>query len=85
MKSTITKWLSILYILIFICSCEEEIDYFYIRPELKDWGYYEEGSYWIYQNDSTLAIDSIYITSTLCSRVLLFLTKKYDILVKSLL
>lgn len=44
-------------------SCEEEPDYYPIPQVLKDWAYFEKGSYWIYQNDSTLLTDSIFISA----------------------
>ena len=33
-----------------------------LRQEIKDWGYFEMGSYWVFQNDSTLYIDTLRVT-----------------------
>jgi len=35
----------------------------YIRQEVRDWGYFEEGSYWVFQNDSTLTLDTLRVTN----------------------
>ncbi len=59
----VLKFLIILISSFLYISCEEEPNYYSIPQILKDWGYFKEGSYWIYQNDSTLITDSIYISS----------------------
>lgn len=57
------KYLALLSFCVLLLSCEEEPDYYAIPKLLKDWAYFEKGSYWIYQNDSTLLTDSIFISS----------------------
>jgi len=33
-----------------------------LRQGVKDWGYFEKGSYWVFQNDSTLRLDTLRVT-----------------------
>jgi len=35
----------------------------YISNEFLSWCYFNKGSYWIYQNDSTLVMDSVFLIS----------------------
>jgi hypothetical protein len=56
------KYLILLSFCVFILSCEKEPNYYPIPQILKDCGLYKKGSYWIYQNDSTMITDSIYIS-----------------------
>ncbi len=35
---------------------------FPVTQSLKDWGYFKKGSYWIFRDSLTLAIDSVYVT-----------------------
>lgn len=51
---------SFLIILLFSCKKEEK-QHFYVPSEFKRWTVFNKGSYWIFQNDSTLEIDSTYI------------------------
>jgi hypothetical protein len=37
--------------------------YYYIMEETKKYAVFQKGSYWIYQKDSSLIIDSIYVDS----------------------
>jgi hypothetical protein len=56
-----------LYVLLFfstIFSGCEKTEHYYLPQEIKDWGYFKEGSCWIYQNVATGVLDSIYVTST---------------------
>jgi len=46
-----------------LSSCNKEIPEYYIRQELKDYGMFLNGSYWIYRNDSTGETDSVYVTN----------------------
>ena len=54
--------ISMLSLIIFIGGCEKTY-YLDIPSELKDWGYFKEGSYWIYKESNTNKIDSIYVVS----------------------
>ena len=51
----------LLYFLIF-SSCEKEHhSYYYLTDYAKTYGAFNIGSYWIYQQDSSILIDSIYV------------------------
>jgi hypothetical protein len=43
-------------------SCKKEETHYYISEEFKAWGLFQKGSYWIYKNDSTFILDSVYLT-----------------------
>ncbi|MBC8321440.1 MAG: hypothetical protein H8E34_12040 [Bacteroidetes bacterium] len=42
-------------------SSDEELPYYTISKEFKDYCWFDDGSYWIFQNDSTLVTDSVKI------------------------
>jgi len=43
-------------------SCEKtKYHHYYVSEETKEWFLFQPGSYWIYQNDSTGATDSVFI------------------------
>ena len=45
-----------------IYSCKKtEPEHFYISDAFKRWTVFQTGSYWIFQNDSTLAKDSVFV------------------------
>jgi hypothetical protein len=44
-------------------SCNDEKLVKIINPELKDWGIFEKGSYWVYREESSNAIDSFWVDS----------------------
>jgi hypothetical protein len=50
--------ISIISLLIYSCKKKEPV--FYISQLSKDYCYYKTGSYWIYKNDSTGILDSIF-------------------------
>jgi hypothetical protein len=47
---------------LFISSCKKEGKHYYISEEFNSWCFFNRGSYWIYRNDSTLLLDSVYLT-----------------------
>lgn len=54
----------IIYLLLtlFLFSCEKETyEYFYIPDSVKAWGLYQVGSYWIYKDEDTGQLDSVYV------------------------
>jgi len=47
-----------------VASCKkEEGKHFYISDAFKRWTLFNKGSYWIYRNDSTLMMDSVFLKS----------------------
>jgi hypothetical protein len=49
-------------VFLFINSCnKEETEHIRVSNEFKRWTVFPNGSYWIFQNDSTLAIDSVFV------------------------
>jgi hypothetical protein len=61
MKGIITSIFLISFI-ICISSCKKlPRQYYYLTPNAKDYVAFQKGSYWIFQNDSTLIQDSIYV------------------------
>jgi hypothetical protein len=53
-------------ILIFFISLgcgKPDVIHRYLRDYEKSFVFFKPGTYWIYQNDSTLAVDSLYVTS----------------------
>jgi hypothetical protein len=62
MKKGIFFFLSILIFLsiLVLPSCEKDYPHYTIRPELLPYAIFYEGSYWIYQNDSTGELDSAF-------------------------
>ncbi len=57
------KWFFLTFYFLFMIACEDEPNYYPIPKILKEWGYYQTGSYWIYQNDSSMIFDSVFVTS----------------------
>jgi hypothetical protein len=54
----------IIYLLLTLVlfSCEKETyQYFYIPDSVKAWGLYQVGSYWIYKDEDTGQLDSVYV------------------------
>ncbi|HYV93760.1 MAG TPA: hypothetical protein VE978_18435 [Chitinophagales bacterium] len=45
-------------LIFFGCAPRECGGTYYVPQECKDYGYFLKGSYWVYQNDSTLQLDS---------------------------
>ncbi len=60
----------IISFLVFIAiSCEKtKYHHRYVSTETKEWFLFQPGSYWIYQNDSTKATDSVFIKEGPTSR-----------------
>jgi hypothetical protein len=54
---------SLLACALLACSCHDEPVGIPLPPEMKEWVYFKPGSYWIYQNDSTGEIDSVFVVS----------------------
>jgi len=44
-------------------SCKKDPDFYPVSDEFKPWFLFQQGSFWIFQNDSTLDLDSVYIKS----------------------
>lgn len=59
MKPTILVML--VFLLISISSCKKELPHYPISDDMKQFFAYQKGSYWIYQNDSTMMLDSTYV------------------------
>ncbi len=59
MKPTILVML--VFLLISISSCKKELAHYPISDDMKQFFAYQKGSYWIYQNDSTMMLDSTYV------------------------
>lgn len=56
-----------LFLLLLFAACQkddEPIPHYPLEQDKKDWGYFEKGSYWIYQNDSTLEVDTVRVDKT---------------------
>jgi hypothetical protein len=47
--------------LAFACKKEEKPVHSTVSAEMKAWAVFSPGSYWIYQNDSTYELDSVYV------------------------
>jgi len=51
-----------LILTLILFSCEKETyEYFYISDNTKNWGLYQVGSYWIYKDEDTGQLDSVYV------------------------
>ena len=46
----------------FSISCKKELPHYYVSDAFKSWTVFNKGSYWIFQNDSTLIFDSVFVT-----------------------
>lgn len=46
---------------LFLPSCKKSIPEYYIRQELKEYSVFQNGSYWIYRNDSSGINDSAFV------------------------
>jgi len=44
------------------CKKKNSGQHVYISEAFKSWTYFNKGSYWVYKNDSTLAIDSVFLS-----------------------
>jgi hypothetical protein len=56
------RWL--LFIFIFGCllsSCKKDPDYYPLSTEFQKYYLFQQGSYWVYENDSTGVLDSVYL------------------------
>ena len=62
MKKTITNIL-IISILISLFACKKEVVYVPLSQEIKDYAVFNEGTYWIYRNDSTLELDTFTVAN----------------------
>ncbi len=61
------KTLFFLAIIGFVSSCckkDTPPPTYYVPQELKDWMYYKQGSYWVYQDSASNINDSVYVTSS---------------------
>jgi len=57
------KAILVLFCCLPILGCEKT-EYYYLNQEIKDWGLFNEGSYWVYRNINNGDLDSVYVTST---------------------
>lgn len=56
------KWQNVLFLILLLESCSKpETKYYYLTDFEKSVACFQKGSYWIYQNDSTLVTDSVYV------------------------
>ena len=53
----------LLLLTFFSCKKQKEVDTFYIPQFLKDYTFFNKGSYWIFKNEVTEELDSCYIIS----------------------
>lgn len=53
--------LFIIISVIFISCKKEDVTHLKVSQEFRHWTVFEKGSYWIFKNDSTQAMDSVYI------------------------
>ena len=50
------------FVICFLLSCGgEERDLLTLSPAIKEWASFKEGSYWIFSNDSTGSLDSLFV------------------------
>ena len=58
------NWL-LFFLFIFLPGCKKHPDHhYYLTDDAKKYTAFQKGNYWIYQNDSTLITDSMYVDST---------------------
>ena len=69
MKKIILIILGLPFIL-FCCKDPDEIHH-EPKPELKAWGVFQKGTWWVYQEENTKAIDSFWVDS--------FVTKEFQL------
>ncbi|MDP1622753.1 MAG: hypothetical protein Q8M08_10500 [Bacteroidales bacterium] len=59
---TIIKIIIGILVFMIVYSCrKDEPKHYYISDAFKRWTVFKKGSYWIFQNDSTLAFDSVFV------------------------
>lgn len=51
----------VLFLSLFLISCNRNGTHYPVTDEFKKWTLFGEGSYWIYRNDSTMLIDSVFL------------------------
>lgn len=62
MKKSIMLSLAFLTIAFYISSCKDpDPVYNQVRQELKDWGAFKEGTWWVYKEENLKIRDSIFI------------------------
>jgi hypothetical protein len=49
---------------LFLANCKDEVTVVRIEPELKEWGFFEKGSWWVYEEEVTKQRDSFWVDST---------------------
>lgn len=59
----ITAIFAVILTVFIIGGCKKKETYYYVSNENKAWTLFNEGSYWIYRNDSTLVLDSTVVAS----------------------
>ncbi len=63
-KRTTSGYIPIFIVLgLLFFSCKKDPDFYPVSDEFKPWFLFQQGSYWIFRNDSTLDLDSVYIKS----------------------
>jgi len=45
-------------------SCKKKVPNYYVSQGLKDWGYFNAGSQWVYRNDSTGVKETVWENNT---------------------
>ena len=51
-----------IFLIIIISSCNK-VPYYPVSNEMKEWFSFQKGSYWVYKDDSTGALDSAFVTA----------------------
>ena len=46
------------------CKPPQDVDFYDLTDDVRDFGVFQTGTYWVYQNDSTLQIDSVAVGAT---------------------
>jgi hypothetical protein len=52
--------IAFLLLLITLIGCKKGPDFYPVSDEFKPWFLFQKGSYWIFRNDSTLDLDSVF-------------------------
>jgi hypothetical protein len=56
------KYFLIFSFVLVVTACKkEETKYIKLSSEMKEWAWFKPGSYWVYQNEATGELDSVYV------------------------
>lgn len=56
-----TKFFILVFSVSLLVGCKKQVTHHPVSTEFKEWTLYQVGSYWIYRNDSTSVLDSVYL------------------------